>query len=792
MGKRLLAALVALLMAVLVAATPARAARALPDTGKWNNYFALFAPDTAVPWKDISLRLDTYSGAPVDFAAYDVDPADVLVAGTNAEPRAFDTSHATPAARWRFSPPAGLGFTTNEVDVPLRDHEGFFVIEARRGDAVQQVWLNLTRVGLITKETPGGALVYGTDLSTGRALPGMRLTYLVGVQFTYDKTDALGISHVPARARFALAEWGKSKAFVSFLPQSPPPRSVVGVRAERAAVRAGDRVRVIGFARTRSGDEYRPASGDATVVLTLDGKTLDSKSAQLDPAGAFSTELTVPADSPGGDLAILASAAGASGGATIHVDALGDVALSISAPCTSACPPDAPIPVVISAQRGNVAAPGEAIRLRIVRTPHVLAPDTPPDAPQWGTTRIVDDTVVTDADGRVQVSIPAPGDGLASTYGIEAGAGSSTASARLVAPTAKLALSVVPDATALDVGRPVALEVRGFDAQDGSPVAGLRVHVEIAHGPEEQDQDVTLGPLGTARVVFHDVALGMNLASAQAEDSGTALDVAAVTIAPGTPGVTEQALSGEVKIAFDRQRAKPGDRVTVTASLDGAAGDAFLTMESEHGVSTAVVSVQDGAASAPLIVPATLGTVAVGAAFVRNGALVAATAPLIVDGPGHERAIALDADKATYAPGAIAKLTISDGDDRAPATLAIRLTDRPAAEGSSFESIAGVLAQSGATTQNTASEDPPWHAFVAPARSTASNIVPLEAPPTASAPEDPIAAEDAHVVVWQVEHDDGESFELQLPSQPGHYVLSIIKATDDGDVGSASLPVTVQ
>ena len=69
------------------AALPARAARPLLDSGKWDNYFALFARDTAVPWKRITLRLDTYSGAAVDFAAYDVDPTSVLVAGANARPR---------------------------------------------------------------------------------------------------------------------------------------------------------------------------------------------------------------------------------------------------------------------------------------------------------------------------------------------------------------------------------------------------------------------------------------------------------------------------------------------------------------------------------------------------------------------------------------------------------------------------------------------------------------------------------------------------------------------------------
>src|ERR1700736_7047111 len=98
MKQRFAAALIALVMCA--GGVPARAARPLPDSGKWDRTFALYARDVAVPWKRITVRLDTYSGAPVDFAAYAVDPADVLVAG-GSRVRAVDTSHRTPVVRWR-------------------------------------------------------------------------------------------------------------------------------------------------------------------------------------------------------------------------------------------------------------------------------------------------------------------------------------------------------------------------------------------------------------------------------------------------------------------------------------------------------------------------------------------------------------------------------------------------------------------------------------------------------------------------------------------------------------------
>ena len=241
MRKRFVAALLRAALCLIVAASPAGAARPLLDKGQWDAYFALFARDVNVPWKTSSVRLDTYSGAPLDFAAYAVDPADVIVAGQNRPPRAIDTSRRNAVAKWRFSPPPGLHFTANDVDVPLGGQEGFYVIEARRGEAVQQVWLNRTHIGLLTKESPDGLLLWGVDLRSGRALAGMLVDFLVGLRFVERKTDAGGLIVWNERTRpsFALAESGPGRAFVSLLPQAPAPSALVALRLESAVARAG-------------------------------------------------------------------------------------------------------------------------------------------------------------------------------------------------------------------------------------------------------------------------------------------------------------------------------------------------------------------------------------------------------------------------------------------------------------------------------------------------------------------------------------------------------------------------
>ncbi len=744
-----------------------------------------------MPWKRIGVRLDTYSGAPVDFAAYAVDPADVLVAGSSRS-RPIDPSRRTPVARWRFTPPPGLRYTPNDVEVPLQNREGFFVIEARRGDAVQQAWIDITRIGIITKESAGGIVIYGADLGTGRALPGMRMTYLVGSSFVYGQTDAHGIARAPANThpRFVLAEWGHSVAFVSLLSQPPIPTTLVGVRTERANVRAGDRVRVVGFARKRVGTAYRPASGDVRVAVLARGRMLTSTEAHLDAAGAFSADVVLPMDAPGGDAAVLATTAGASGGAALHIDSVGDVVLTVASACDGPCKANENVPLAIAAKRPDgTPAPGRVLHVVVVRSPHVNAPGASGDG-AWGMATIVDVSATTDATGVAHVVIPAPTDGLSSTYGISATSGGSTASARIVTSSARFALDVEPEQASLDVNQAAAIDVRGFDAADGRPAAGLGVGVHLVRGPNQQEQEITLDATGRGRAVFHDLVPGTSLVSADAiVDGRTALDVNSIFVAAQQQVGTTAGTSADAHITTDRARYRVGDRVRVDASLSGAVGDAFIDLEGSRPLGEQTVSTSNGRASATFAVPETVGDASVGVAFVRDGAIEYATQRLTIDGPGHPRETVLSADHASYPPGGTLHVTISDGDEKGGATLAIRIADTRGADGASFDTASLVMSGTGTTTQNPASNDPAWHASVSPNQRTAEDLGSNErGEPTT----DLVGAASDRSLMWRIDRSDSETFDVTLPTTPGRYVVSVLKVSDDGDVGAGTLAVEVR
>ena len=784
----------ALLIAVASNTNAASATRPLLDQHQWDAYFALFARDVNVPWKPTSVRLDTYSGAPVEFAAYNVDPAEVIIAGQNRTPRALDTRNRKPLIHWRFSPPAGYRFESNDVPVPLGSQEGFYVIEARRGDAVQQVWLNRTHVGLLTKESPDGLLLWGVDLRSGRAIPHMNVQFLVGLSLVTQKTDKDGVIvwRESRRPTFALASDGAGRAFVSIFPQAPPPQSVVALRLDSAVVRAGTKVRFIGFARKSQGGIFRKSTGDAKVTIAGHGTTLSSTTVRLDAAGAFSGEIGVPASVDAGDYAILASTGGAVGGTTVHVDAASDLALSVRSSCP--CDPDRDVPFGIVARKGALPDAGTTVRVQIVRTPHLVAPGAPDDAARWGTTEVYDKMLRTDADGRASGVIPSASDGLDSTYGIKVTGRGASATARIVVPNAKVALALEADSLTADVGQPIAFEVRGFDSSDGSAQPNIPVKIKLSHGAASQEQNVTLDARGAAHVVFKQTYLGANLAIAQAGfDGRTALDAAEVIVEPSALSGRTLSSAGAVTVALDKTRYKSGDAVNARTQAPGAAGDALFTLE---GAKTYVVhrtGVSDANAGSSLTLRDPQGALRVGTAVVRDGAIAMGFAPVNVDAPGHPRVTDILLDKGTYAPGETAHATVRDGDTHGQtATVAYRIADGRESGPALFEDAPDVLASAATSSQAPASDDPEWHEYVAPAHSKASDIFAAERPRKTSDSVPAIGAAAPRTLLWRVARSDGSALDVPVPAERGHYVLSILKIADDGDVGAASVSFNVQ
>jgi len=474
-----------------------------------------------------------------------------------------------------------------------------------------------------------------------------------------------------------------------------------------------------------------------------------------------------------------------------RVDAAADLSLSIQSNCP--CDPATPVTLTLGATRSKTGVAGVPIALRVVRAPHIVPPDASDQAPRWGTTIVYSATLRTDSSGRAAVSLPVPADGLDSSYGIEATTRGASATTRIAVPHARIALAVEPVATRVDPGQPVAVDVRGFDASGGAPAAGLVAHLRLSHGSTVQAQDVTLDAGGRARAVFRNVSLGSNLILANADVAGRqVLDASAVSIEPRALSGAPPSDLGSVVIALDKARYHVGERITIRANAPGAGGDALITLDGARTYATRLGAASGGQVTATLDLGDPQGDVRVSAAFVRDGAIALGTARIQLDGPGHARTTELVLDRARYSPGETAHVSVRDGADRGGATYAIRVADGPESGSALFDDAPAVLSGGGTTSQNPASENPRWHAYVTPANSKASDIFAAEEARKAPTEPPSIAAAAPRTMLWRVERLAADNFDLAVPRERGRYVISVLKVADNGSVGASSIAFDVQ
>ncbi|MDP9111085.1 MAG: hypothetical protein M3M96_05595 [Candidatus Eremiobacteraeota bacterium] len=790
MLRRCSAFLSGLVLSVVWVVTPASAARPIVDVHSMDEFFALFAPDSNVPWKASRVRLDTYSGAPVDFSAYQMDPADVLVAGANARPRPVSLLRQRAVASWRYRPRPGFRYQSSDVTVPLGAREGFFVVAARRGKTQEQIWINRTRIGLLSKQTSGSILLYGADLGTGRALPHMRVSFVSGRHFVTLFTNERGMVRWSARPQpvFALAQWGSNFAFLSFPPRAPEPGEILGVRLESAVVHSGEVVRIVGFARVRTPSAMRPSGGVAGIELRRNGQLVTQTSARLDAAGAFTGSLRVPLAARAGEYVVLASHGSASAGASLHVDAdEGGVTLSVL-PCESVCPFASAVPVTIRAMRGKLAADNLPVRVFVVRAPHVLRGQAS-ETNSWGTVAWFDDTLSTDAQGMATFSIPRPTDGLASTYGIHVESAGATADTRAVVPTARVALALDLNSETISAGSPLPFRLTGYDVVTGQPAAHLTVRVALMHGANVAQQSVTLDAHGLASGSFSSAQIGSDLVVATAEVGGeTAKDARGVLVEPQARSHPYESQAADIAIDVNRERYKVGETVTVRASEPAARGDALMTLESSSGVIPRRIANTNGRATATFTAEPSPGETAAGAAFVADGSLRWSIRRFFSNAVEPVETVRLLLDQPSYAPGQTALVRV--GDQPREGTMLVRIARGTPSGSAIFDTIAQPLGVGGADSQNTAPPDPSWHSWVdaAGSRAQVMNYARRGGEPRGVA----LADANTQSVMWKMERKTFAAMRVTVPDTRGTYTISAIEMDDDGRVAAASANLVIK
>jgi hypothetical protein len=527
----------------------------------------------------------------------------------------------------------------------------------------------------------------------------------------------------------------------------------------------------------------RPENGSVLVSLRTGARAIATRHVTVDEAGAFSTTLGVPSTAPAGDYTVLAQVSGgATGGATVHVDAnAGALSLEVTSPCRLHCDPRDDVPLHVHASKA-----GANVRITVVRSPHVYL-DEAPDNVDWATTHWYDATVRTDDNGDATAYIPHPLDQLGSTYGITVESGGATADTRVIVPTANAAMHITVERAEQSLGSPLTFAVNA-ERLDGKALAGARVAVDLTHGSATQRQTVTLDAQGRARGTFSSPELGTNLLFASVEDGGRATDATQVQIDPSAPSANVDGDDPNVRIELDETVYRPGESVAVTAQAPGGQGEALLTFESALGIQYSVVRVADGKATAHFRAVDAAGELQAGAVMVHDGALQWNTVPITLRGEGRAHVANLDIGGADMSPGATARVAFDGTGERG--TYILRISAGTPSGSAIFSSAPALLAIGVATTQNSAPEGTTWHPAVESTGNHAQilSFVRRTQPPA----DESLAQAETRTLEWKVERAGADGLAVVLPLHGGQYVISVLDIADDGSVTAGTSSVDVR
>ncbi len=445
--------------------------------------------------------------------------------------------------------------------MPLGSREGFFVVEARRGDVGEQVWINRSRIGIVSKETPGGLLVYGADLGTGMPLARMRVQFVVNRSFVTVETNARRHRDVESLAapRLRARAVGKQLRILEPVAAGAACRDDRR-RSHRFGGRACRRRRARGRLRAHAFARHPAARAPEARSLRCATAPRRSQSERvpLDDAGAFTTAFDGPATgTAAATMPCLAQAGSGVGGATVHVDAnAGGLSLASRPPAGRRAIRAKTFRCSCTPRRADVV-----VRVTVVRSPHVYLGYAGDDAP-WATTRWLDESFAPIADGNATVAIPHP----------------ATNSARRTACTSKPAAQPRTRASSFRRRRrryacssiarsrvsasPLSFDVYASSLWTASRSPERDVTVRMAHGARSQQQQLRLDGDGHARGSFSSPDLGTNLVFACVDDGGRATDAAQVQIDPQASAAASDGTSANVQIALDRadlSRRRRGD-----------------------------------------------------------------------------------------------------------------------------------------------------------------------------------------------------------------------------------------
>jgi uncharacterized protein YfaS (alpha-2-macroglobulin family) len=583
----------------------------------------------------------------------------------------------------------------------------------------------ISRLRLTLQTSQSGVLVWATDVISATPVGGLPVAlYQDGALIQRGVTANDGRWQIeragagPAPAYVALAGAGgpgiASSAWSDGSATSASPQYRLFLTTDRAAYRPGEQVALAGFVRQADGQSNALPPAGLAVLLTARPPTASSpiyrEAVEVGSSGVISAAFTLAADAPPGEYSLTAAvgtdiarvAFTVQGPSVAH-----PLDVVVSPPSQRASGADAPVTIAVRTPEG-VPVAGALISWTLKTEPwpfpdlgdYTLGDDEQAPAQigtRSGTGRtdaggqfslIVTDTVATGAPMRYRVVARArePGGPSATGTGTflvtpaQAYVGVRLPSRILFAgqPGRVDLLAVAPDGRPLPQAA-IAIEVyrrTWVRSADGAPDAAARMQprderIEMYRIVAGADGRASL-PLTLRMAGEYRVLAGVADGDSRRMASATSLWVAA----PGFTGWRAEP-EGHALLIADRAQYRPGDTATLLITAPFTQSTALLTIGRDGGLAAEVRTVQAGEVLTLTLRPEDAPGVRIAVLLMSrrpaSGAagpapaeasftLATTTLPVLVD----DRAIAvtITADRASYAPGATATLTLTATDAR--------------------------------------------------------------------------------------------------------------------------------
>ncbi|HCE68614.1 MAG: hypothetical protein A2X82_01105 [Geobacteraceae bacterium GWC2_55_20] len=675
-----------------------------PPTLSIEEYSEVFLPDKPVTLRANSLRVE--KGEALLFRV----PAAALLDGS-ADPRQPD-SIAVAALQRVAGIPVAFKARRDSYGrfgrIPLPGlPPGGYLLELKGGGATARFGFLVTRLGLVAKTSPGGTLLFATDLLSGAPLAGVEIGSLPASGSAVSDREGLALWKGADAATRLTGRSGDSLAFLELPGQNPGEKgaAIKGyVYTDRPAYRPGQTVFYKGVLRQREGEGYRLPAPDKLQVTVKDDndKAVCESEAFLSANGSFSGECLLPAVPALGDYVISAAGNGQNwqGSFKVLEYRKPEFEVKVSADRKFLVAGDSGrVSVTARYYFGAPVAGGKLVWRVYSRPEWSLGGDEDSDGhdeeDRFGggyADFIGEGEVRLDGNGEVLIPLTARSHDMPYSYTLEADV--SDASSRQV--SASGSVTVVPSLVSLKVGtgnylvrpgEPQQVNIRAA-SWEGAPRTlpvrlsfGRQVYDKKSrsHSWREADSSILRTAAdGSARTVFAFPEPGYWQVRAEAADEAGRKSVATASVWVWKEGFSWEGSYRQLEAEFDRKSYKPGQTARLILRAPAIGGSLLLTLEgrdiSERRVVplkglVEVVAIPVSEAQAPYM--------HVSALTVAGGRFHSRTLPLKVDHQPDRLDLKVTTDRPVYGPGDPVRLTVSSASSGKPlpAELSLAVVD---------------------------------------------------------------------------------------------------------------------